>query len=244
VHADFVADAKQVAFSRLGFTLHGGSVRGPEPAANAIVYRLPTGPGEPNHLAVDVRLDGVSLSELLAASGIANTPYRGTLGGAIRIEDMPDGQLVDMSARGNLSVVDANLGAVPLFTAIYALLPEQNRPHFDTLALAFDLRDRRLSIADLQLASPLLAVSGQGAMTLDGYVDVRLQLGNLFGDSADLLLLPEILRFLTNQVVRFHLHGHLRELTAEQRWLAARNPRRQPLLPVPPRTQKPRRPDF
>jgi hypothetical protein len=244
VHADFVADARQVAFARLGFTLHGGSVRGPDPAANAIVYRLPAVPGEPSHLAVDVRLDGVSLSELLASSGIANTPYRGTLGGAIRVEDLPNADLVDMTALGNFTVIDANLGAVPLFTAIYAQLPEQNRPHFDTLSMAFDLRDRGLRIDELQLASPLLAVTGSGTMTMDGYVDVRLQLGDLFGDSADLLLLPEILRFLTNQFVRFHLYGHLRDLRAEQRWLAERNPRRQPLLPAPPRAQKAQRPDF
>ncbi len=55
---------------------------------------------------------------------------------------------------------------------------------------------------------------------------------------------PPVIQMITSNLVRFHLFGHLRDLQAEQRSFAERNPRRQPLLPVAPRIERPLRRDF
>ena len=50
--------------------------------------------------------------------------------------------------------------------------------------------------------------------------------------------------FLTQNIVSFHLFGHLRDLHAEKRWVTERSPTRRKVLPMPPFRERPARPDY
>lgn len=242
--AGFVADARQIELTDLGFSLHNGRVRSPTPGAVALRYEFAPPGSDDGVLALDLTWDGISLSELLRQSGWSGYHFHGSMLGELHLQRLRGIDFVDMAARGKLAIVDGDLGTVPLFTAIYAQLSEDNRPRFESGNLDFSIDDRTMQIHQLKLRSPMLSVDGSGTMTMDGYLDVTLALDNLFGSSADLLVLPFFVKDLARRLVRFHLFGYLRDLQAEQRWFTERMPKRRPLLPVPPRLEKQKRPDF
>lgn len=244
LHAKFTASAEQVSFRDVGCTLHGGAVRAATADREALVYHLPTRMAPDGRVNADLVVQGLRLQQLLQRSGLPNTPYHGTVDGRLTVHDLRGADLVDLDAEGRLSIADAYLGDVPIFTAIYALLPEQDRPRFNNLEASFRVKNRELQLRNLQLRSPLLAVNGKGSMTMEGYLDIVLVLDRLFGGSADLLLLPPVVQLITSNLVRFHLFGHLRDLQAEQRWFAQSDPRRRPLLPLPRHAERPQRPAF
>ncbi len=243
--AGFVADARQVQFGDFALRLHGGRIRG-RPGPPPLVYRMPgsDGGGRDGVLSLNLELDGISLADLLREGGYDNPPYSGTLRGHLQLDRLEGADFVDMVANGRLQLADGNLGTVPVFTAIYAQLSVQDRPRFEGGTLAFRVADRRLTFDELLVRSPLLQISGTGSMTMEGYVDIRLVIDNLFGGAANMLLLPQIFQSIASSLVRFHLYGHLRDLRTEPRWITERDPRRLRLTPVPPRLQRPKRPAF
>jgi hypothetical protein len=170
--------------------------------------------------------------------------YSGTLRGHVRLDELRGADFVDMRGEGHFQLVEGNLGTVPVFTSIYALLNEADRPRFESGSCRFRVGDRRIGFQELTLGSPLFQIAGAGTMSMDGYVDVKLKLDTLFGGSANVLVLPPILQAIASRLVRFHLFGPMRDLHAEQRWITERDPRRLPLVPVPPRLDKPRRADY
>lgn len=229
----------------LSFSLHGGRVTGRSADGDALTYAFGDETGRRlGTLSADLAFQGLSLRDFLTQCGLANTPYHGTAQGQIQLERLYGFDFVDIQGKGEISVVDGNLGAVPLFTAIYALMAEKSRPRFESLAAKFDVRDRRMRITDLSLASPLVTLRGGGDLTMEGYADVTVTTDAFLGGAADMLLLPPVLQMITSNLVRFHLFGHLRDLQAEQRWVGQMDPRREPLRPVPPRLERPVRPDF
>ena len=95
----------------------------------------------------------------------------------------------------------------------------------------------------LSLCASPLAAQGKGTMGLDGYLDIELKLDSLLGPSADPVLIP-LVTFFTQNIVRFHLFGFLRDLRAEKRWVTERSPRRQAIVPMPPHAERPALPDY
>jgi hypothetical protein len=242
--AEFEADPSQFTLRSLDLRVHGGKVAGRDPAAKALAYRFARSDAEPGVLSTDLQVRGVALNEFLRDCGLVDAPYSGTLEGTIRLNELHGADLVDLDAEGALAVFDGNLGQVPLFTSIYALMDERSRPRFDQMSVQFKTKDRVLELSNLQLSSPLVAVRGEGSLTLDGYLYVVLTTDNFFGGNADMLVLPQVLQWVTSSIVRFHLFGYLRDLRAEKRWIAQRSPRRQMLTPIPPRVTIPKRSDF
>src|SRR5207244_3025319 len=108
----------------------------------------------------------------------------------------------------SLEVVDGNLGPLPFFTALYALMEEQNRPRFEGMKLNFKALNRELELTGLELDSPLISFQGEGKMTMEGYLSVVLTTDSFLGRAADLFGVPIILKWLTSNLVRFHLFGH------------------------------------
>ncbi|MEY4673747.1 MAG: hypothetical protein RL148_1531 [Planctomycetota bacterium] len=240
----FRVDEERVQFDRLACEVHGGTLRGSDPRRAALAYRFPERNDGRGVLSFELDMANVSLGELLKSSGVTGSPYRGTLDGFLRLNSLTDGDFLDVDAQGQLAIEGGNLGTVPIFTAIYSQLDEKSRPRFDSGTLAFRARDRRVQVEQLVVRSPVIAVEGKGTMTLEGYLDITLALESLFQGSADMLLLPPLFKALTQQLVRFHLYGHLADIRVEQRWFAEGRPRRSMLPPVPPRTFRPVRPDF
>ena len=264
----FMASAERFLLSDLSFNLHGGRVRGrnstedptlgaqtttdekpqataPSPGGTGdLIYDLTATDDQQGSLATNLEFEGLSLREFLQQSGLKSTPYHGTARGWIRLDRLDGYDLVDMQGAGSIEVFDGNLGTVPLFTAIYALMAESNRPRFDSLAARFQVRDRSVEIDNLTLKSPLVTVNGGGSLSMEGYLDVQLTTESLLGGSADLLLLPTVIQMLTSRLVRVHLFGHLRDLHAQQRWFTQGDPGRRQLLPVAPLLDKPRRAGF
>ena len=240
----FRVDASRVQLDGLACELHGGTLRGSDPRRPSLTYLFPERNEGRGVLGFELDLASVSLGELLKTSGVSGSPYRGTLDGFLRLNSLTDGDFLDVDAQGQLALADGNLGTVPIFTAIYSQLDEKNRPRFDSGTLAFRVRDRKVQVDQLVVRSPVIAVEGKGTMTLEGYLDITLALESLFQGSADMLLLPPLFKALTQQLVRFHLFGHLADIRVEQRWFAEGKPRRTMLPPVPPRTFRPARPDF
>jgi len=242
--AEFTADAERFVLRDLSLGLHGGRVQGRTPTGDSLVYELAKTADGQGRLATDLEVSGVSLREFLLHCGMVGAPYHGTVQGWIELRRLDGYDFVDMAASGSLRILDGNLGTVPLFTSIYALMDERNRPRFESLSVNFDVGDRNLELRDLALRSPLIAVHGGGSMSMAGYLDIVLTTDSFLGGGADMLLLPPVIQMITSNLVRFHLYGYLRDLHAEQRWFAQRDPRRRRLTPVPPQLEKTRRPDF
>lgn len=240
----FLVDDSRVQFDRLACEVHGGTLRGSDPRRAALAYRFPERNEGRGVLSFELDLANASLGELLKSSGVTGSPYRGTLDGFLRLNSLTDGDFLDVDAQGQLALEGGNLGTVPIFTAIYSQLDEKSRPRFDSGTLAFRVRDRKVQVEQLVVRSPVIAVEGKGTMTLEGYLDITLALESLFQGSADILLLPPLFKALTQQLVRFHLYGHLADIRVEQRWFAEGKPRRSMLPPVPPRMERESRPDF
>ena len=242
--ADFIVEPDHFSLQNLKFLLHGGNVEGRDPAADALTYVFGDSNGGPGQLSASLNFAGVSLREFLVHCGLTTTPFHGTTSGHIELERLDGFDFVDMKGRGELAIADGNLGTVPLFTAIYALMAEKNRPRFENLTAKFNVRDRKIDLSDLALRSPLITLRGGGEMSMEGYLDVAVTTDSFLGGGADMLLLPPVIQMITSNLVRFHLFGHVRDVQAEQRWFAQRDPRRQRLQPVPPRLERPLRSDF
>jgi hypothetical protein len=221
--------------------LHGGRLQGGGEAGPALRYRLPC-PAEPDGaLAADVAFADVDVNLFLAASGWRQPPYRGAAAGAIRLQRLAGSDVVGAAGDGELRLTRADLGVVPLFTAIYAQLPAADQPRFDGLDLAFQVRDGVANFPRLEVRSNVLAARGAGTLGFDGYLDVGLTLANLLGDSADPFVMP-LLSYLAQNIVTFHLHGYLNDLQAEKRWLTEDAPTRRGIAPTPPAARPARRP--
>lgn len=240
----FLAAPDHIELSELGFNLHNGRVRSRSPGAVALRYSYPLPNQTDGDLSLSLTWDGVSLSDLLQQSGWTGYHFHGSLLGEVDVMQLHGADFAGMLAAGHVAAVDADLGTVPLFTAIYAQLSEDNRPRFESGNLLFIIADGKIDFDRLELRSPMLSVTGDGSLRMDGYLDVTLLLDNLFGNSADYLIVPAIVKNLAQRLVRFHLFGYLRDLHAEQRWFTERKPRHTGLGPVPPRLEKPKRPDF
>lgn len=229
--------AEQVTIETLTATLHQGTLGTGTPGAPALRYLLPA-PAQPaGRLSGDLQFADIEVAALLRECGWQQAPYRGRASGRFRLGRLDGADLTNAEASGQLLVDRADLGEVPLFTAIYAQLPAPQRPRFDRLATAWRLRQGRVEFSDLALRSNLLGATGSGWLDLDGHLDVRLQLDNLLGPSADPVLMP-LIDLLTQGIVRFHLYGHLRQVQTQRRWLNERSPVHQPAPPMPPH-QKP-----
>src|SRR5690606_5931565 len=124
------------------------------------------------------------------------------------------------------------LGTVPIFTAIYRHLQPQRRPRFDGARMKVTVRDRRVAIEDLTVTSSLATVTGEGTITMGGYIDMRLDFPDLFGDDANVFVIPQVLKALTS-VVQFQIHGYLRSPRARPLWLWDSKPPREELGPIP-----------
>ncbi len=243
IDAALHADAERIVLTSMTSRLHGGSVRSARPDAPALEYLLP-GPKAPEgRLSTDLTFEEVDVYSFLDTCGWINPPYSGSARGTILLERLDGNDVIDAVGSGQVSLERADLGVVPLFTAIYAQLPAADRPRFDALEMRFRVADRLVTFEQLDVRSNILAAPGTGTLGLDGYLDIELELDNLLGSSADPLVMP-LIEVLASNVVRFHLHGYLRDLHAERRWVTERGPRRRPLLPMPPGCPRPSAPDF
>lgn len=229
-HATFRADPTELVFERARLRLHGGEVRGEPPDGPAIRYGFAGG----GSLGLRIAWQGVGLTEFLRAGGVVGSRLRGTLSGRLELDAALDQPVTRVRAQGGLRVRDARLGEVPMFSAIYTYLAPDKRLWFDGASVKVALRDGRLEISDLEMTSPLVTVKGRGSMAMDGYIDMVLAFPDLFGGSADWLLLPAFFRMLSSQVVRFHVYGYLRNPRARPRWLWQKAPGRFPIEPIPP----------
>jgi hypothetical protein len=229
--ATFAADPVQVAFRAIDLRLHDGNVRSEPPDRDGLVYRFEP-PGE---LEMHVSWEGMSLRDFMRASGQHTSALWGTLGGQLDLHRLRGNDLVEMEADAQIRIGGGRLGPVPLFSTIYAYLEPDKRPQFNSARLDLHVADRRIELADLQLASSLVTVKGQGSVTMDGYLDMVLFFPDLFGNTPDWLLLPRVLSFLTDSVVRFHVFGYLRAPRARPRWLWQGTPSRRNIEPIPAR---------
>jgi hypothetical protein len=241
--AEFEADAQQFRLRKLTISMNGGQLSGSLPEAHSLTYRFAKSPTEPGSLSTDLQISGISLNDFLNDCGLVDTPYTGTLKGNLKLNDLRGNDLLDLDVNGALEVTDGNLGPVPLFTSLYAQMEERNRPRFDQLSVTFKTKDRALELSKLQVTSPMVAVNGEGTLSLDGYLDIVLATKSLFGGNADYLVVPWMLKWATN-LVRFHMYGHLRDLRTKQRFVTQRDPRRPALTPIPSRAATPNRLAF
>lgn len=243
IDAKFTADAAQIDLRGLNARLHGGFVRSRDDDAPAIRYLLPGATEPDGALQTNLAFTGVDIYAFLAATGQANPPYSGLASGAVRLQRLAGNDVSGARGEGSLRLARADLGVVPLFTAIYAQLPAADRPRFDALDLSWQIADGIAAFPQLEVRSSLLAARGSGHLDLDGYLDVELTLANLLGDSADPLVMP-LLSYLAQNIVTFHLHGYLGNLAAEKRWLTEEPPGRRAVMPQPPQGPTAPRPGF
>lgn len=231
----FAAGPRRMKLEELQGRFHGGVLKQRDAVAPAFVYTLPAPETPDGRLQASLAFEGVDVHSFLLVAGWVSPPYRGAARGHLVLERLDGHDVVDASGSGALAIERGDLGVVPLFTAIYSQLPAPERPRFDKLDAVLRLGDRRVVFDRLVLRSNLLEAAGNGTLDLDGYVNVRLTLDNLLGNTADPIFAPFI-NFFSN-IVRFHLFGHIRDLKAEGRWITESSPRRPPVPPLPPVTE-------
>jgi hypothetical protein len=231
--AEFRADERMLALPMLQSRLHGGLLQRGTGDGDALQYQLPTADQPDGRLTANLDFERVDVYAFLEACGWLTPPYSGQARGQVQLIRLDDRGVLDAEGSGALAIDRADLGAVPLFTAIYAQLPAADRPRFDALDTKFRFGDRSVQFDQLEVRSNLLAAKGKGSLGLDGYLDIEMKLDNLLGATADPLLMP-LIEYLASNIVTFDLYGYLRDLKAEKRWLTQRAPGRQAVLPMPP----------
>lgn len=243
VQADFSADSERLTVPTLSARWHGGTLDTGSAEHPALQYELP-GPQAPEgRLSADLQYRAVDVYSFLDTCGWTNPPYSGKASGTARIERLDGYDVVDARGSGEMTIRDADLGIVPLFTAIYAQLPAADRPRFHAMDLAFAMQDRKVRFDRLDVRSDVVGAKGKGTLDLDGYLEVELTLDNLLGSSADPLLMP-LIDYLAKNIVTFYLHGYLRDLRAEKRWITESAPRRRVAVPLPPTPVRGTAPPF
>jgi len=240
----FFADADRISLDQLEARLHGGIVTKGTADRPAFDYLLRLDEAPEGRLSANLTYEGIDVRSFLLETGQQNPAYRGAARGHFDLARLDGQDIVDAEGSGSLAISRGDLGVVPLFTAIYSVLPAPERPRFDELDVTFRLANRRVTFDSLKLSSNLLGASGSGTLDLDGYLDVRLTLENLLGNAADPVFMPLIEWFLTQNIVRFHLYGHLRNIKAEERWLTESSPVRPPAPPMPPRMIRRKSADY
>jgi hypothetical protein len=233
IEATFLADANRIAVGSLRAALHGGALANAHSDAPGIEYLLP-GPRAPEgRLMADLTFENVDVYTLLEYGGWLNPPYRGIAKGTLVIERLDGSSMLGAVGHGVVALDRADLGVVPLFTAIYAQLPASDRPRFDGLDVTWKVQNRGVEFERFDVHSSILSARGKGRMSFDGYLSVEMSLSKLLGAAADPFVMP-LLTALAGQVVTFYLDGYLRDLHAEKRWFSESQPRRREVLPMPP----------
>jgi hypothetical protein len=224
-NAAVAADGDRIEFSELSARLHGGRLAGTD-AGPHLRYET-AGEGT---VSAHVSWQGVRLSELTGAGRGGAGGLTGNLAGRLDLARLPGTRLLDATGRGEVHISTGRLGDVPLFRTIYAILRRQ--PQFTSADADFAIGDRRLDIERLTLGSQILTVQGKGTLTMDGYLDMTIELPDLFGDAASFLILPELLHSAVATVLEFKLHGYLRDLEVTPLTLFQRTPARRSLDPI------------
>lgn len=239
VEATFTADAERLRIHTLNARVHDGELRHARAEAPALQYTLPATETPTGRLAAELQFERVDVFSLLSTSGWSNPPYRGFASGELKLRRLDGNDVVGAEGEGSLRVARADLGKVPLFSAIYAQLPPADRPRFNQLDTRFRLDGQELIFDQLDVRSDILAVKGAGTLELDGYLDVKMELDGLLGRSADPVLM-RFINYLAKNLVSFRLYGHLRDLRASTDFLGSSAPKRREVLPVPPARSKPK----
>ena len=243
VQAQFSADAERLVMPNLSARAHAGTLDTGTGTSPAIQYLLPAPKTPVGRLSANLRYAGVDVYSFLDTCGWTNPPYSGKASGAVQIEKLDGYDVIDAQGHGTVKITDADLGVVPLFTAIYAQLPASDRPRFNALDTTFTMADRSVRFDTLDVRSNVLAAKGKGSLGLDGYLEVEMTLDNLLGSSADPLVMP-LIDYLAQNIVTFYLHGYLRDLRAEKRWITEAPPQRRRVAPMPPAPPQPTAPPF
>lgn len=243
VAADFSADATQLTISTLKSRVADGELFNTNKLANALTYLLPAANVPNGRLAADLEYKSIDVFALLTACGWNNPPYSGTARGTVKLNRLDGSTMVGAEANGTLTIERADLGKVPLFKAIYAQLPAADQPRFNYLDVIFRLTKEAIEFDKLIVRSDILGAEGDGRLHLDGYLDVKMALSNLLGQSADPLLMP-FLQYLAQNLVSFRLYGHLRDLRAGTEFVTDGRPDRPPVLPMPPARKKAATPGY
>ena len=241
--ATFTADAERLQLSTLAARIHAGELRNAQDQVPALTYLLPCAAAPDGRLSADIQFSDVDVFSLLTASGWRNPPYTGRAAGRIRLQRLDGNDVVSALGSGSLRITRGDLGQVPLFAAIYAQLPPADQPRFKQLDVDFRLTDHQLVFDKLDVRSDILAAKGTGRLELDGYLDVKMELDNLLGTSADPVLMP-FLQALTQSLVSFRLHGYLRDLRADTELAGSGTPRRRAIVPMPPHRARPKTPGY
>lgn len=215
--------------------LHGGMLRG-IPAAERIsgagppvlVYEF----GPRGHLEANIDLSDVRLRSLLRDLVLSHR-YYGLLGGKIRlVVDIVDPTTLSMQV--NLGIRDANLGNVPVFRTLYGLVKPDKRPSFDSATLDIEGRDGILRVQRLLLKSPIIKIQGSGSISYDGYVNMTIDFPNFFPESRDWMIVPAVVRAITNATVKYDIYGYIGNTRTGPRVpLLQGKPRKQRMGPIP-----------
>lgn len=233
IEGQFRVDAERLLLTSFQCRWQHGRLRGGNGTEPAFRFLLPGAAAPQGRLQANLAFDKVDLAGFLRDCGWQRPPYSGICSGSLQLEQLDGTAITEARGKASLTVEQANLGAVPLFAAIYAHLPAAERPRFDRLQANGQLAQRQLRLDKLSLRSSMMEANGSGTLGLDGYVDVELKLDNLMGANADPVLLP-LIDLFAKSLVSFHLTGHLRDLVASRRWLMERPPERRPVPPLPP----------
>ncbi|MFT4516063.1 MAG: hypothetical protein ACI91B_004785, partial [Planctomycetota bacterium] len=243
VEAAFTADAERLTLSTLKSRIHDGELRNADPNLAALTYLLPA-PNVPlGRLAGDLAYEGIDVFSLLSQGGWENPPYTGSASGRATLRRLDGNKVVGAAAEGTLKIERADLGKVPLFKAIYAQLPAADQPRFNQMDVTYRLTDQAMVFDQLEVRSDILAAKGAGQLNLDGYLDVKMELDNLLGQSADPLVMP-LIQYLAQNLVSFRLYGHLRDLHASTQLVGGSTPKRPAVLPIPPARKKTKTPGY
>lgn len=243
VEAAFTADAERLTLRTLKTRIHDGELGNADPNLAALTYLLPA-PNVPlGRLAADLAYEGIDVFSLLNQAGWENPPYTGSASGRATLRRLDGSNVVGAVAEGTLKIERADLGKVPLFKAIYAQLPAADQPRFNQMDVTYRLTDQAMVFDQLEIRSDILAAKGAGQLNLDGYLDVKMDLDNLLGQSADPLVMP-LIQYLAQNLVSFRLYGHLRDLRASTQLVGGSTPKRPPVLPMPPARKKTKTPGY
>lgn len=170
VGASLNVKGHRVNLVNLKATSYGGLVAGKS-------FSIDTKTGE--FFSEGLTVDRLDLREFsLDTAGYAKRSLGGKA--SLTIQDLA-GRAADaktITGKGRLSIRDGLLWEVPVFVSLFTLNPQElfkSKQQFDTGAVDFELKERRISIEKLSFSSEGVSVLGRGTVDFDGNLDLVLK---------------------------------------------------------------------
>ena len=167
----------------------------------------------PFQLALDLR--DVKVEELLQGLFVSNVANKGRLECQLRlVGDEKD--LLKMRGSGSVVLRDSYLWSVPVIRSLLETVRLGSTVTFDSMAANIDVKDGKIAMRDIRVASAALQLAGEGTLDFDGTLDYALDVQ--LTEIKNLAWLLRFVTWVTDNIVSVSIQGDLDRPSIRAHW--------------------------